>query len=209
MNLEDSTRSQSGGRSCRLDTTGACYASLRKVIAGGMCSVRLQKMLRKQLLFPPRLRQTAIKVAERACTGDHGRTFQSTSRPELERVTIRPVTRRLRCVALSVRFGSKLRSLLRSSTSTLQEFAMAIELSGKWIVELEPGVYFDACCAGDPPRTVVRKFARQYKTESGALRGLRWCQRFRPFMNGKVVRVDDTATQARRAAFNKLVPPMS
>lgn len=84
---------------------------------------------------------------------------------------------------------------------------MGIELSGKWIVELEPGVYFDACCSGDPPRTVVRKFARQYKSAAGALRGLRWCQRFRPFVNGKVVRVDDTMPRARNVQFNKLVPP--
>ena len=46
-----------------------------------------------------------------------------------------------------------------------------IEMSGNWILELEPGVWL-ADASGDPGRTLRKESARKFKTRRGAVNAL-------------------------------------
>jgi len=54
----------------------------------------------------------------------------------------------------------------------------------KYIVELEKGVWL-ATDPGDPPRTLVKEYAKQY-TKAGAYVALGRARKLRPFKNARV-----------------------
>ena len=59
---------------------------------------------------------------------------------------------------------------------------------GRYIVELEPGVWL-ARGQGDPCRTVVKESARRYGRWQDARVGLRWAEKYRPFKNAQIIEV--------------------
>jgi hypothetical protein len=57
-----------------------------------------------------------------------------------------------------------------------------------YIVELEPGVWL-AKGKGDPPRTILREKAREWKRWEGAANARHAARKHRPFDNARIVEV--------------------
>jgi len=58
----------------------------------------------------------------------------------------------------------------------------------QYIVELEEKVWI-AYWSGDPGRTLCKKHAKVFNTERLAQRALKKAQKYRPFINAKIVRI--------------------
>ena len=61
--------------------------------------------------------------------------------------------------------------------------------SQHYVIELEPGVWYDGSGIGDPPRTTVRAYAT-YHVKEFALAGLAHARTYREFKNAKLVEVE-------------------
>ena len=55
-----------------------------------------------------------------------------------------------------------------------------------YIVELEKGVWL-AEGNGDPPRTLKKENAKQFKQKNWAKRGLKIARKYRPFLKAKII----------------------
>lgn len=65
----------------------------------------------------------------------------------------------------------------------------------RYIVELEPGVWL-AWWPGDPGRTLSRRDAKDYRSESVATKALQEARKYRPFAQARVVPIgNDSAAQ--------------
>jgi len=62
-------------------------------------------------------------------------------------------------------------------------------MNNGWVVEIQPGCWL-ATWNGDPGRTELREYARQYKSAHAAECALRAARRYRP-LEGALVYQDD------------------
>lgn len=70
--------------------------------------------------------------------------------------------------------------------------------AARYVVELETGVWYDGSAdGGDPSRTLWIERASRHTRES-ALACLEYCRSFRPFLNARIVRVEDEADKEER-----------
>ena len=61
-----------------------------------------------------------------------------------------------------------------------------------YIVQLEKGVYI-APWEGDPGRTVIKQHAKQFKTEKEGIQALIEAKKYRPFLQGMVISLEEHA----------------